>query len=320
MTVTDPLNYTTKYTYDTFSRLASVTDKRGNLVKQITYDANGRVVEQKFAEGAFEKYEYTLSGTSVTAVKITNALGRTKSMRFNGSGQVVGTTDELGQDAEIKRDLMTNVVLEKTGPCGCPEDKRKYDARGNAIEITNQVGNTAKYEYEPVFNNLTSMTDRNGNVTTYSYDLSGNRNSMKNALNQVTTYEHDSFGQLRSTTNALNHTSIIDYDNYGNQREFIDALGNRTILEHDILGRTKSITDPLGRKRLFSFDELDRVKSITDASGATIAYDYDPNGNQKVITDALGRKWIHSYDTMNRLIATTDPLNHTVRKRNYSRV
>jgi len=61
VTVTDPLNNLTRYGYDSFRRLASITDSRGNLVKQITYDANGRVSEQKFADGGRELYSYTLS-------------------------------------------------------------------------------------------------------------------------------------------------------------------------------------------------------------------------------------------------------------------
>lgn len=267
LTVTDPLNQTMSYSYDTFSRIASITDKRGNLVKQITYDGNGRVSEQKFVEGSFERYGYTLSGNVVTAVTVTNALGRTKSMRFNGAGQVVGTTDELGQSAEIKRDLVTNVPLERTGPCGCLEDRRTYDIRGNAITIIDRLNQTASYEYEPIFNNLTRMTDRLGRVTTYAYDSRGNGISMTNALNQTTTYDYDQFGQMTSVTDALGHTSQIEYDASGNVTARVDALGNRTTMEYDIIGRLTAIVDPLGRRSSMTYDVLDRLISTTDQAG-----------------------------------------------------
>jgi YD repeat-containing protein len=55
-TVTDPLGNTTNYSY-TNARLTSVTDSRGNVVKTITYDSNGRVIKQQFADGGFETYE-----------------------------------------------------------------------------------------------------------------------------------------------------------------------------------------------------------------------------------------------------------------------
>src|SRR5205085_1079977 len=70
----DPLQRTASYTYDSNSHLikvtdqlgkdyqyaylgdnlSQVTDRRGNVVKKIVYDANGRVVSQTFADGGTE--------------------------------------------------------------------------------------------------------------------------------------------------------------------------------------------------------------------------------------------------------------------------
>jgi YD repeat-containing protein len=80
----DPLGKFVSYTY-TAGRLATVTDKRGNMVKQIQYDNSGRVVRQDYAEGGFERFEYTTSGGVVTAVKITDSLGRNVKKRMNAN-------------------------------------------------------------------------------------------------------------------------------------------------------------------------------------------------------------------------------------------
>jgi uncharacterized protein (TIGR03437 family) len=313
-TVTDPDDKVTRYGYDGNLGLISVTDKRGTVVKRITYD-NRRVVRQDFADGGFERYTYEFAGNSVTGVTITNALNRVRSLRFNGAGQVIETTDELGQRAEIKRDLITNLPLERKGPCNCAEDTRKFDTRGNPMEITDQLGKTTSYEYDPVFSNVTKMTDRRGNVTTYTYDTRGNRLTMTNARNETTTYTYDQSGQLKTITDDLGHTIRMEYNQYGNVIERYDALNNLTKMEYDVVGNLKAITDPLQRRTEMTYDKLDRLKTVRDANNATTTYEYDPNGNQIAMTDALNRTWTSGYDQKNRLILRTDPLTRITRMR-----
>ena len=310
-TVTDPDNKTIGYGYDGNLGLISVTDKRGTVIKKITYDSNGRVIRQEFAEGGFERYDYELAGSVVAGVTITNALGRVKSMRFNGAGQVIEMVDELGQRSEIKRDMVTNLPLERKGPCGCAEDTRKFDERGNPKEITDQLGKTTFYEYEPAFNNVIKVTDRRGNVTTYTYDTRGNRKTMTNARMETTTYTYDDFGQLKTITDDLGHTVRMEYDNFGNVKERYDGLNNLTKMEYDVVGNLTAILDPLGRRTEMTYDLLYRLKTITDANKARTTYDYDPNGNQILMTDALDHKWMSDYDRKNRLISRTDPLTRT---------
>jgi RHS repeat-associated protein len=313
ISVTDPLGFATRYTYDMFSRLTSVIDKRGNTVKSLTYDGNSRVIEQRSADGGFERYSYTLSGNMVTGVTIVDALGRTESMRFNGAGQVIGLTDELGQSSEIERDLTTNLISERRGPCGCSEDQRQYDSRGNTTSITDRLGQTKRIEYEPVFNNVTKTTDKLGRVTIYAYDSRGNRISKTNALNQTTTFGYDSFGQMISMTDPLGHTKAFEYDAHSNNIASIDALGNRSTRLYDLIGRVTETADPLNRRTLLAYDALDRVIETTDSANVVTRLAYDANGNPVRITNALGNKWSSSFDAKNRPVSSADPLSHITR-------
>jgi YD repeat-containing protein len=307
--VTDPLGYVTRYEYDNFGRLASITDKRGIKVKQISYGDNSRVSQQVFADGGIESYVYTTSGTVITSATMTDPLGRKKSLRLNAANYVVGQIDELGQSSEIERDLMTNLPLKTTGPCGCLENARVFDNRGNVTAATDRLNHATRYEYEPAFNNVTRMTDRLGRVTNYAYDTRGNLTSITNALNQTTTYAYDQFGQLTGITDPLNHTTLLEYDAQGNLTAVVDALANRSTMEYDPVGRLTAMVDPLGRRSEMTYDALDRILTIKDPSSAITRYVHDGSGNLTALTNALGHRWENSYDRKNRLIARIDPLN-----------
>src|SRR5262249_19810858 len=147
------------------ARLTAVTDKRGNRVKEITYDDRGRVIEERFAEGKFERYDYALTGSIVTAVTVTDSLGRSSRTRFAANGYTIEMTDALGQTSRIERDLVTGLPTRTIGPCGCAEEIRQFDARGNVTARTDRLGNTTRIEYDPAFNSITRITDKLNRVS-----------------------------------------------------------------------------------------------------------------------------------------------------------
>jgi RHS repeat-associated protein len=313
--VTDPLNNTTSYTYSIGSLLASITDGRGSVVKQITYDSAGRVIAQQFSDGGVEHYAYTLSGTMVSSVTITDSLGRSETRRFNAAGYVIDTTDALGQSAHTERDMTTNLPLSVTGPCGCTEGSYEYDERGNLTKATDRIGGVKRMEYEPIFNRMTKMTDELGRVTNYAYDSHGNMILMTDALGRTTSYTYDGVGELTSVTDPLSHAKQLVYDAQGNITSVKDALNNTTTLEYDAIGRMTAVVDPLARRSAFAYDLLDRITLLTDPVGATTTLDYDANGNLTGFINALSRRWTNAYDTKNRLISRTDPIGRRSRWR-----
>jgi RHS repeat-associated protein len=310
-TVTDPLDNVTQYGYSQ-ARLVSITDGRGHLVKEITYN-NNRVIQQTFADGGFQRYSYSLSGASVTFVELTDSLGRIESKRFNAAGYVIGLMDGMGQTATINRDIGTNQIISTIGSCGCTEKTDEFDERGNVIASTNRLGQTARWEFEPVFNNVTRAIDRLGRETVFGYDARGNLTSIKNALNQTTTFAYDGFGQLTSITDPLNHTTTLEYDATGNVTAVVDALNHRTTFEYDGIGRLTATNDALNRRQTLTYDALDRVLTTTDSSNATTEYTYDANDNLTSVTNALQQRWLWVHDEKNRTISSSDPLNRTYR-------
>ena len=334
--VTDALGKTMSYGYGVLNSLTSVTDRRGNVVKQIVYEntANGslRVTSQSFADGGTERYLYTLSGLLVSSITIIDALGRTMTKRFNGAGYVIEETDRLGQPSKIERTIGTNQATKTTGPCGCAEATRTFDSRGQVTSITDRLNKTESWQYrtfanpsdyDPLLNQITQETDKLGRVTGYGYDAvtpnsltpRGNMTSMTNALNQVTTYGYDGFGRMTSVTDALNHAVTMSYDANGYVNAQTDALNHSTTFLYDLVGNQTRITDALGRQTQMAYDNLDRLLTSIDPTTATTTYAYDENGNTVSVTDALNRTWTFTYDKKNRQETMKDPppLNRVTR-------
>ncbi|HYG81836.1 MAG TPA: RHS repeat-associated core domain-containing protein, partial [Pyrinomonadaceae bacterium] len=313
-TVTDPLNQVVRYGYEGFpAALTSVRDKRNTLIKRITYDGNGRTIRQQFADGGAEQYAYELSGGVVTSTTVTDAKGRKRSMRFNAVGYAIGTTDELGQSAVINRDLGTNQALSTSGPCGCSESARQYDARGNVTAETNRAGETVRTEYDPATNRIAKFTNRLGRTVSFTYDSHGNLLTATNPLGQTTAYGYDGFGQLTSVTDPLGHTTRTEYDQYGHPTAMVDALGHRMTIEYDAMGRATATVDALGRRTTREYDDLGQLTSTTDRAGAATRFTYDPNGNLLTVTDHLGRRTTFTYDGKNRQVSVKDALGRSAR-------
>jgi len=310
---TDPLNHSHAYTYDLFSRLTSVIDSNGSVVKKIIYDNDGRVSEQTLSDGTSEHFSYTLSGRSVSTAVVTNNLGKKQLKRFNGQGYIIEHTNELGQTSLIERNTTSNLPTSVSGTGSCKVSTMVYDSLGNITLLTDKAGNKFSVKYDSSTKLPQSITDPLGRTTSYTYDSDNNIATQTDALGFVTSYTYNSARQVTSSTDPLNIQSSFEYDTLGNLTKIIDGTGNIHNFKYDSLSRLINSTDGLGRQTSYTYTLLNKIESITDPSGSVTTYTYDANGNNVTKTNSLGKIWTMSYDTKNRLIADTDPLNQTIK-------
>ncbi len=326
----DLQNLVTTYTYDGAGRTTSVTKPVGNGLA-IGYDTSGRAttatrfgpgnVQQERLAVGYNTFDqptslqaqgcaipstgcgtwsttwsaaYGFDAVNGNLVRITNADGTAKQFAYTAQGRLASFNDE-------------NHATGANYGYG-------YDLAGRQLAETRLLGSgtvLTKYTYD-LHDNPTSVTDPNGNVTTYHYDDFDRVRTEISPVQGTTTYAYDPDGNLISTTDSNGVTTTYTYD----------AL-NRELKETAVKGTSTTATS-------FSYDSstagnygIGRMAKMSDASGSTMyaydrrglvavenhtisgtaytqSYTYDANGNRNTITYPDGYIVGFGYDYADR--------------------
>jgi RHS repeat-associated protein len=318
-TATDAAGHSETYAYDTQDRMLTVTDRRGNVMVTNTYDVNGRVSQQTYADSTTSSFSYTLdSNNKVTQMDYTNERGVVKRVQFNAAGLPISVVNALGELEEqaitIARDTNTNLAQTMTDALG-RVTAYQYDSHANLTQLTKLHGTseakTWTYTYEPAFSLPASVTDPANHTTSYDYDATGNLIKITDPLGHEVTMSYNSAGQVASRTDYLDgspQTTTLTYRS-GLLAMQIDPLNRATQMFRDVVGRVTTVKDPAGGLWQRSYDPLDRLASTIDPMGRTTGYTYDNNGNLLTFEDERGGVTTYSYDARNRVDTKTDPMS-----------
>ena len=207
------------------------------------------------------------------------------------------------------------------------------DALGRITAAIDPAGNAVRYAYSAA-GDLVSVTDREGNITTFTYRSDrahyldsvtdplgrtgvradygpdGRLSSLVNGAGEQTTISYDPNNQLVTTLDPLGNSTNTEYDSRGNVVAVTDALGGVTRTTYDNANNETSVTDPLGRVTRFEYDAAGNVTSVTDPTGAVTTKTYSRFGDVQTITNALGQTTTNSYDVAGNVLRVTDPLGN----------
>jgi len=329
----DPAQHRWTYSYDgTTSHLVSITDPDGRVRVTTSYDAQGRVIEQRDGLGAVTAMSYG-SGQSVLTdarghpttyvfdsqlrlVSQTDVVGSatyTISYGYDVAGNIASVTDRRGSRTDFTYDtrgnLLSKIDPSPDGAAPRPITRFAYDTRNNLVQTINASGFTTATAYDPVTNAVLSIArqvDAMTSATTrYTYDDPAN----PGLPTRITTPR----GNLGPTPD-LSFSTVLVYDAQANLVRRTDADGAVTTYAYDGAGRMLSFIDPDGNASgavpadhtwRTSADAGDREVARTDPLGNTTRFTYDGADNRTSATDRDGNTTSYSYDLNGRLVSVT---------------
>lgn len=343
LTKTDPQipsipRYVTTYVYDAKNNVTQVTDAR-NFVTTNTYDLVTNVklsTTQQITTGpatyAVTKWEYGDVANPGLATKIISPRGNTsgtpdytysQSLAYT-SGNLTESIDADGNRSTFGYDGVsrqtTMVDPDGYAPGGVPSEHTwdtVYDENGRVTQVVDALSHSAFTTHDGA-GNPTSITDRNNNVTTYTYDSAARLLNVKQ--------KPDPVGQP-----ALIYTTSVLRDGNGNATQVTQANGVVTDYAYDALNRLTSFTTHPGTppnlttsylldgngnptKRTagdgietnYTYDELSRLKTVAATGLSTITYGYDELSRRISMSDVTGSS-SYIYDGLSRLTQAVQP-------------
>jgi YD repeat-containing protein len=225
----------------------------------------------------------------------------------HGSDKIVYAYDGNG--------LLTSVQDENHS---APNTTYAYDALRRLTSVTQKLAGApsdtiaTQYGYDAQ-DNLTSVTDPNGNVTTYSYDDFRRLQKQVSPVTGTTTYIYDPAGNLLTTTdgNGSSTTRIYDALNRPTRSTSTPIWTEVINWTYDTgaygAGRLASVVDNWGTTT-YSHDRRGLLRSEVRAmyTGTfTTGYGYDADGNRSSITYPSGRVLNYTFDFANRPLSAS---------------
>ncbi|SES05566.1 RHS repeat-associated core domain-containing protein [Propionibacterium cyclohexanicum] len=345
---TDPVGATTTFLYGPSSSPALtngqtlVTDAAGHKVldsytnglltsKTAGYGAAGAstwsyvydpislgVAMQANPDGTTQTFSYDAAGHQIA---VSDATGQTTSYQYNQAGQVTASTDPTG--------LQTFTTYSAAGAPTqvlVSSDGQSAESANDTLNPSYQRQTTSAYANAALPGLATSITDPDGNTTTFSYDSHGQPNSTTDASGNVTKYGYYTPRGLKTSMVSAKGVAAgiavgckppatgctsFGYDSHDNLASTTDALGNVTSASFDADGHETSSTDANGHTTATGFDGDGRATSVTQASGAVSSTAYNGDGTVAKTIDANGEATGYTYNAQGQELTSTDPDGHT---------
>jgi len=298
---TDPIGRTTLYTYSQDDFMVTVT-KPGNRVTSVTY-IDRRVSSVTSPDGAVSMFTWDYDNHKLT---ITDPVGTNHEYGFTANWHLVSYS--IPSMGISKQFVSSGSALVEMADALGNNSHYSYGSDGLVNSITDALGNTTTYTWDPTFHKLTNKIDSLGREWRYIWCYRGNLWSEIDPIGGVTSYTYDAFNNRTSKTDPLGRVTRFVYDSLGNRLvQVIDALGGISSFSYDMRGNLISSSDPLGRTSNFEYDLMNRLTKTVYPDGRFITLEYDLAGNVVLKRDNLSRETGFMYDLSGRILTTTRP-------------
>ena len=325
--ITDALGLVSSFLYDNQGNLLQATADVGsgahfNATRKFSYDGFGQVQTATDPMGTVTQtlYDDFANPTAITADFGPGRLNITSSFAYDAVGNLNAQTDPRGNTATLTYDVARR-LLTSTAPT--PYDSgsllvrttNAYDADGRITSVTrtnagaNQVTQTAYTRT----GQAQSITDPNGNTTSFAYDLDDRQTSVTQPapLGRITRFTYDALGRLATVIDNNNVTAEqYTYTANGLPATLIDARGNTTKSTYDGFDRLSQTTYAFGTglasSESFTYDADDNLKTRVTRKADTINFAYDTLNRLTTKTVPSAPTVSYSYDLAGRITGISD--------------
>ncbi len=298
---------TRRYGYDTRGTLVRIENPRSGSV-ELAYDARGRVLGRRWADGSQERYEYDDAANRLRHI---DPAGAITSVQWSQDKRTAEITTPLGQKSVIVSDPAGR-PLSITGPTSLTT-RITYDALGRRVAVQNPLGQVTRFEYVGDSSRVKTITSPDGTQEVFEHDPQGNLIAMRRGTTTLAAFTYHPDGSVATAKGVGTPEHRRSYDPAGRLRAVANALGQALQFEYDARGNLLRETNPLGGVTDYQYDAQDRPVSRTDPVGGITRYQYDPQGRLSQITDPAGGVTRYEYDLRGQLLAETDPAGRTTR-------
>ena len=308
------------YDFDTTGRLNKIEDRNGNAITI----SLGPLGPQQATDGLGRSltFNYSASGALMVLTSVQDQTGRTVSFTHDSSSNLTGVADASGNTITYTYSGSTYVgSLMKAAnlPRGNTPYTLTFDpSTGAAISQTDSKGNVSKLSYvsggKP---GVTMLTDPLGRATIFNYTDPALQNltSVVDAAGNLSSYAYDSLERPITFTDRLGNKTSITYDlTSGYPASFTDAQGNTTSFTYQaqVQGsftfyNLAKIAYPDSTSETFTYDGSGNVLTATDRAAKMTAYTYNALGQVLTETNPAGGVTTLTYNADGTLAAVKDP-------------
>jgi len=293
---TDPLNRTQLTIYAPGNALSGplATVSASGLVTTNIYDAAGQRIATISGYGSVDatmtQFVYDLDGRLQATV---DALGHSWTNSYNARGNLIASTDPLGNVTQIRYALTDNKIA-VIMPDGT-STRYGYDAANRLTEETNALNGVTRYGYDTM-GRMIRLIDTKGNTTQWAYDLNGHLTRKTYADNTGDSYGYDAAGNQTSLLNAAGQTKTMTY-----------SSRNQLISTYWSVSGTPAVS--------FTYDAAGEIVSVVNTESA-VSYTYDAAGQMLTETQTHAgqspRTLQYAYDADGQRLGLQYPSGYTL--------
>ncbi len=320
-TITDPSGRTYTLTW-TGSHITELLDSAGREITY-TYDAEndltgvygvGTVRSPSLETNDLTQFGYNTTTHLMTSIRTPDNYGKAASdvtaMTYDSSERVLTQTDADGDVTTFTYGPNGGLATGQTEVTD-PSGHKTLDTYSGGLLTSQTKGygtaaaGTWMYTYDPVTLGISTETDPDGHLQTFSYDSQGNVIAQSDGLGRTTDYVYDADGNLTETIDPDGVATINQYDQAGQVPSGavgVDDLTSTTVTQADNLTSSPTLSYGPAPTRTTSYyysnaNYPGERTSMVDPNDHTTKYTYDAYGDLTSTTDPDGDVTDYGYNT-----------------------